>query len=145
MPPVVSRTLAAAAVAKKARTPTLERWLYGDANRRRIDFVKERLVDITWGRKPDGDKYLDENGVKRPVPEGQLAPMPGDLDGSEPALSQQGRGDQVGERSEKGSPEAQRALRSGYPAYETPRAGERVRDSQVCLNKRIASLSRSRL
>jgi len=53
---------------KKAKTPLFERVLYGDANRRRVDFVKERLVDITWGRKPDGDKYLDENGVKRPVP-----------------------------------------------------------------------------
>jgi len=53
---------------KKAKTPLFERVLYGDANRRRVDFVKERLVDITWGRKPDGDKYLDENGIKRPVP-----------------------------------------------------------------------------
>jgi len=62
---------------KKAKTPLLEKLFYGDPNRRRIDFVKERLVDITWGRKPDGDKYLDENGVKRPVPElGQLAPEP---------------------------------------------------------------------
>ena len=56
---------------KRAKTPILEKVIYGDANKRRIDFVKERLVDITWGRKPDGDKYLDENGVKRPVPEGQ--------------------------------------------------------------------------
>merc|ERR1719482_2367836 len=62
---------------KKAKTPMLERWFYGDANRRRIDFVKERLVDITWGRKPDGDKYLDENGVKRPVPEASLGSEPG--------------------------------------------------------------------
>ena len=54
---------------RKARTPMFERFFYGDANRRRIDFVKERLVDITWGRKPDGDKYLDENGQKRAVPE----------------------------------------------------------------------------
>ena len=52
---------------KKAKTPLLERVFYGDANKRRVEFVKERLVDITWGRKPDGDKYLDENGVKRPV------------------------------------------------------------------------------
>ena len=36
------------------------------------NFVKERLIDISWGRKPDGDKYLDENGVKRPVPEQRL-------------------------------------------------------------------------
>ncbi len=52
---------------KKAYTPLVERAIYGDANKRRIEFVKERLVDISWGRKPDGDKYLDENGVKRPV------------------------------------------------------------------------------
>ena len=47
----------------------LERMIYGNPNQRRIDFVKERLVDIAWGRKPDGDKYLDENGNKKPVPE----------------------------------------------------------------------------
>jgi hypothetical protein len=47
----------------------IERVMYGDANKRRIDFVKERLVDITWGRRPDCDKFLDEKGVKRPVPE----------------------------------------------------------------------------
>ena len=29
----------------------LEKAIYGDANKRRISFVKERLVDITWGRK----------------------------------------------------------------------------------------------
>jgi len=52
---------------KKAYTPLMERAIYGDANKRRIEFVKERLVDISWGRKPDGDKYLDENGNKRPV------------------------------------------------------------------------------
>lgn len=65
---------------KKAKTPMLERMFYGDANRRRIDFVKERLVDITWGRKPDGDKYLDENGNKRPVPE----TLAGGEDGASP-------------------------------------------------------------
>jgi len=52
---------------KKAYTPLVERAIYGDANKRRIEFVKERLVDISWGRKPDSDKYLDENGQKRPV------------------------------------------------------------------------------
>ena len=59
---------------KKAKVPMLERVIYGDANKKRMDFVKERLVDITWGRKPDGDKYLDENGNKRPVP-GGLQPL----------------------------------------------------------------------
>ena len=72
---------------KKAKTPLFERWFYGDANRRRIDFVKERLVDITWGRKPDGDKYLDENGVKRPVPEGGAPGEGGALSGGMDGLS----------------------------------------------------------
>ena len=27
---------------------------------RRIEFVKERLIDISWGRKPDEDKFLNE-------------------------------------------------------------------------------------
>jgi hypothetical protein len=62
---------------KSAKTPMIEKVIYGDANKRRVDFVKERLVDITWGRKPDCDKYLDENGVKRPVAPG-LAPPQGD-------------------------------------------------------------------
>jgi len=53
---------------EKAKTPFLERMMYGNTNQRRVDFVKERLIDISWGRKPDGDKYLDENGHKRPVP-----------------------------------------------------------------------------
>lgn len=48
--------------------PLLEKAIFGDVNKRRISFVKERLVDITWGRRPDCDKYLDENGNKRPVP-----------------------------------------------------------------------------
>ena len=30
---------------------------YGNTNQRRVDFVKERLIEIAWGRKPDGDKY----------------------------------------------------------------------------------------
>jgi hypothetical protein len=74
---------------KKAKTPLIERVLSGDANKRRIDFVKERLVDITWGRKPDGDKYLDENGQKRPVPAG-LAP-PEDYPQDETHLSEEWR------------------------------------------------------
>ena len=47
----------AIAAFQKAYTPPLEKALYGDPNKRRIDFVKERLVDITWGRKPDCDKW----------------------------------------------------------------------------------------
>jgi tetratricopeptide (TPR) repeat protein len=53
---------------EKANTGVVEKLLYGDTNKRRVDFVKERLIDISWGRKPDIDKYLDENGRKRPVP-----------------------------------------------------------------------------
>lgn len=53
---------------EKAKMPVVEKLLYGDTNKRRVDFVKERLIDISWGRKPDIDKYLDENGRKRPVP-----------------------------------------------------------------------------
>lgn len=53
---------------EKANTGVVERLLYGDTNKRRVDFVKERMIDISWGRKPDIDKYLDENGRKRPVP-----------------------------------------------------------------------------
>lgn len=53
----------------RAETPTMERLLHGDTNKRRVDFVKERLIDISWGRRPDADKFLDENGVKRPVPQ----------------------------------------------------------------------------
>lgn len=53
---------------EKANTGMVEKLLYGDTNKRRVDFVKERLIDISWGRKPDIDKYLDENGRKRPVP-----------------------------------------------------------------------------
>lgn len=41
--------------------------LYGDVDRKRRDFVRERLVDIEFGRKPDLDKYLDGFGVKRDV------------------------------------------------------------------------------
>ena len=48
---------------KQAKTPVLEKAIYGDPNKRRVDFVKERLVDISWGRKPDGDKYLDARGI----------------------------------------------------------------------------------
>ncbi len=52
---------------EKAETPALERIMYGDANKRRVDFVKERLIDIQWNRKPDNDVFLDENGRKKPI------------------------------------------------------------------------------
>lgn len=41
--------------------------VYGDVDRRRCDFVRERLVDLEFGRKPDLDKYLDGFGYKRDV------------------------------------------------------------------------------
>jgi len=53
---------------QRSKMPVWEQVMYGDTNKRRIDFVRERLVDISWGRKPDGEKYLDENGRKKPVP-----------------------------------------------------------------------------
>jgi hypothetical protein len=46
------------------------RWslaLYGDIDHKRCQFVKERLVDIEFGRKPDLDKFLDGYGQKRDV------------------------------------------------------------------------------
>ena len=54
---------------EKAKTGVVEKMLYGDTNKRRVDFVKERLIDISWGRKPDVDKYLDELGRKKVVPQ----------------------------------------------------------------------------
>ena len=53
---------------ERAKTPFLERMMYGNTNQRRVDFVKERLIDISWGRKPDGDKCLDESPNPSPSP-----------------------------------------------------------------------------
>lgn len=53
----------------KCKTPLHERLLHGNMNQRRLDFVKSRLIDISWGRKPDNDKYLNEHARKRPVPQ----------------------------------------------------------------------------
>ena len=53
---------------RKASSPLVDRLFYGDINRRRIEFVKERLIDISWGRKPDEDKFLNEFGYKRDAP-----------------------------------------------------------------------------
>lgn len=57
----------------------LEKAIFGDVNKRRISFVKERLVDITWGRRPDGDCFLDENGKKRPLPPKLPPPLASDF------------------------------------------------------------------
>ena len=43
--------------------------LYGDVDKRRCDYVRERLIDIEFGRKPDLGKYLDGFGRKRDVTE----------------------------------------------------------------------------
>lgn len=52
---------------EKAKVSRMEWLTVGDTNKRRAAFVKERLVDLHWGRKPDAEKYLDENGYKRKV------------------------------------------------------------------------------
>ena len=51
------------------RRPPSRLWIaiYGDVDRRRCDFVRERIVDLDFGRKPDLDKYLDGLGHKRDV------------------------------------------------------------------------------
>jgi len=43
--------------------------LYGHVDKKRCDFVKERLMDIENGRTPDLSKFLDGNGVRRDVTE----------------------------------------------------------------------------
>jgi tetratricopeptide (TPR) repeat protein len=56
---------------RSIKTPALERWtvglLHGDVNQSRILFIKERLLDLSFGRAPE-DEYLDEFGRKRPMP-----------------------------------------------------------------------------
>ena len=59
--------------------------MYGDTNKRRVDFVKERLIDIQWNRKPDNDVFLDENGRKKPV----APPQPENVHTASKGLSQQ--------------------------------------------------------
>jgi len=50
--------------------------VYGDVDRKRSDFVRERLLDIEHGRKPDLDKYLDGNGQRRNVTEELASDLP---------------------------------------------------------------------
>ena len=53
------------------------RAINGDVGGRRCDFVRERLIDIEFHRKPDLDKYLDGYGYKREVtPDLALPPPP---------------------------------------------------------------------
>uniref|UniRef100_A0A7S2JAB3 Uncharacterized protein n=1 Tax=Haptolina brevifila TaxID=156173 RepID=A0A7S2JAB3_9EUKA len=41
--------------------------LFGDVDRKRCEFVRERLVDIEFGRLPDLTKFLDGYGKRREV------------------------------------------------------------------------------
>jgi hypothetical protein len=41
--------------------------MYGHVNGKRCDFVRERLVDVEFRRKPDLDKYMDGYGYRRDV------------------------------------------------------------------------------
>lgn len=56
---------------RKTPTPLLDRWtlgwVFGDLNASRVQFIKERLFDISLGRKPEHE-YLDEWGRKRTMP-----------------------------------------------------------------------------
>ena len=47
----------------------LSRWWYGDANRLRHDFIKERLIDVQWGRLPGSNSYVDANGNRHQRPD----------------------------------------------------------------------------
>jgi len=53
----------------KTSTPMVDRLLYGDINKRRIHWVKARIVDVMWERQPEERFYLDGNGVKRQAPD----------------------------------------------------------------------------
>ena len=47
----------------------LSRWWYGDTNRLRHDFIKERLVDVQWGRLPGSNAYVDAGGNRHHRPD----------------------------------------------------------------------------
>uniref|UniRef100_A0A7S0P0H3 Uncharacterized protein n=1 Tax=Calcidiscus leptoporus TaxID=127549 RepID=A0A7S0P0H3_9EUKA len=53
---------------EKTHTPIVDRLFFGDVNRRRIDWVKSRLVDLSWGARPEEGFYLDGNGIRRKAP-----------------------------------------------------------------------------
>ena len=54
------------------RSPTLDRWtiglMYGDVNKSRVLFIRERMLELDLERFPDHE-YLDEFGRKRPMPD----------------------------------------------------------------------------
>ena len=50
--------------------------IYGGLNHNRIQMTKERLIDISFQRKPDL-KVLDEYGRRKPMPGAQINPMDG--------------------------------------------------------------------
>jgi len=43
----------------------IDKVINGNINQKRADFVKDRFIDIAWGRKPDTNKYLDSQGRKK--------------------------------------------------------------------------------
>lgn len=69
-------------------TPFLDRWtigwIFGDLNDNRVQFIKERLLDISFGRLPEA-KYLDGMGRKRPMPDKPSAKLPPRPGGSGPS------------------------------------------------------------
>ena len=81
-----------AAMAAFQKHPPSRVWtaLYGDVDKRRCEFVRERLVDIEFGRKPDLDKYLDGSGYKREVTDEVIRQtvMEADMSGRRPAYGQ---------------------------------------------------------
>ena len=62
--------------------------IYGGLNHNRIQMTKERLLDISFNRKPDL-KVLDEYGRKKPMPGAKVNPMDGRCEPNEVALSEE--------------------------------------------------------
>ena len=60
--------------------------IFHDVNQKRRDFVRERLIDINWGRKP-GEDFLDASGTKRAHSElAELEARAPSADGADPGL-----------------------------------------------------------
>eukprot|EP00322_Chrysochromulina_rotalis_P002814 CAMPEP_0115848074 /NCGR_PEP_ID=MMETSP0287-20121206/10722_1 /TAXON_ID=412157 /ORGANISM="Chrysochromulina rotalis, Strain UIO044" /LENGTH=297 /DNA_ID=CAMNT_0003301951 /DNA_START=27 /DNA_END=920 /DNA_ORIENTATION=+ len=58
--------------------------VYGGLNYNRIQMTKERLIDISFNRKPDL-KVLDEYGRRKPMPGAKINPMDGRAEPTEQA------------------------------------------------------------
>ena len=67
---------ALAAFQKGARPSRVWMALYGSVDSRRCAYVRERLVDIEFNRKPDLDKFLDGWGYKREATPDLAEPPP---------------------------------------------------------------------